>query len=161
MKGGACPGTHQGTSWPVLLNVSCHKKHEYIWFRDGAGHAFGAALESWISFFKLSCKTLYQYLSYPKKIQNNPSSGYWEIVGTNFGWFWARLWASLRVQHFQYWKPVAELYIHTYHIPKFQNNPFSGYWDLVWKIKGGWKWKNNNSKKRSKNNKSPHFVWET
>ena len=27
---GACPGTHQGTSWPVLLNASYHMKHECI-----------------------------------------------------------------------------------------------------------------------------------
>ena len=37
-----------------------------------AGHDSGSALESGISNFKLSCKTIYQYLSYQKKIQNNP-----------------------------------------------------------------------------------------
>ena len=25
----------RGTSLPVLLNTSCHKKHEYIWFMGG------------------------------------------------------------------------------------------------------------------------------
>ena len=94
--GRACPGTHQGTSWSVLLNVSYHKKHEYIWFRDGTGHAFGSAFESGISIFKLSCKTISIFII-AKKFQSNPLSGYWKIVQTKFGCFLARRWASLRV----------------------------------------------------------------
>ena len=35
------------------------------------------------------------------------------------------------------WNPLTKLHIHIYHIPKFQNNPSSGYWELIW-TKFGW-----------------------
>ena len=35
-----CLGMPQGTSWSVILNVSYHKKQEYIWFRGGDMNVF-------------------------------------------------------------------------------------------------------------------------
>ena len=32
--------------------------------------------------------------------------------------------------HFEFWNPLAQLHIHIYHIPKFQNNLSSVYWEL-------------------------------
>ena len=40
IKGGACLGMPWGTSSSVLLNVSHHKKHEYVWFRDDNLNSF-------------------------------------------------------------------------------------------------------------------------
>ena len=100
------------TSWS--LNVSYHKKHEYILFRGGdlkgfkdirakesvePGHASSSALESGISNFKLSYKTICQYLSCPK---NAEKSFLWcKIVQTKFWWFWVHPQASLRDRHFE------------------------------------------------------------
>ena len=38
--GGEFIGTPMATSLPVLLNVSSHKKHEYIWFIFGDLNGF-------------------------------------------------------------------------------------------------------------------------
>ena len=32
--GWSMPGQAQRSSWSVLLNVSYHKEHDYIWLRD-------------------------------------------------------------------------------------------------------------------------------
>ena len=82
---GHAGGTPVGISQSVLLNVLLNKKHEYIWYRGGDLNGFWdisdlknwlalGMLESGISNFKLSCKTIYQYLSH-QKIQNNPFRG--------------------------------------------------------------------------------------
>ena len=66
----------------------------------GPGHASCSALESRNLNFKLSCKTIYQYLSYKT---NSEQPLQW-LVGYSpdkFQWFWARPRASLRVQHFE------------------------------------------------------------
>ena len=39
-RGGACPGTYQGTTWYVLLNVNYHKEFHYIWLRGGDLNGF-------------------------------------------------------------------------------------------------------------------------
>ena len=54
--------------------------------------------------FQISCKTIYQYLLYPK----NPEESLLWLVRYSpdkFQWFWARPWASLRVQYFFILKP--------------------------------------------------------
>ena len=38
--GGACSGTHQWTPWSMLLNVSSHMKHEFIWLMGGDLNCF-------------------------------------------------------------------------------------------------------------------------
>ena len=74
----------RGTSRSVLLYASYRKKHVYNglgpgWEYEilglkelvGAVHASGSAVECGTSNLKLSCKTLYLYLSY-KKIRTVP-----------------------------------------------------------------------------------------
>ena len=63
------------------------------------------------------------------------------VILKEFGWFWECLRPSHRFPkepNFEFRNPLAQLHIHVYHIPKFQNNPFSGYWELV-QTKFGWK----------------------
>ena len=57
--------------------------------------------------------------------------------------------ACLKVWHFEFWNPVAQLHIHIYQIPKFQNNPYSGFWELV-PTKCGRKEKSTRRRYRSK-----------
>ena len=45
--------------------------------------------------------------------------------------YMSRIRETLWVRHFEFWNPLAQLHIHICHIPKFQNNPSSGYWELV------------------------------
>ena len=73
----------------VSLTASYHKEQEYIWFRGGerflknkafyevrgVGHALGGQ----------RFETLIHNYHIP--FQNNPSSGYWELVRTNSGRF--------------------------------------------------------------------------
>ena len=66
------------------------------------------------------------------KFQKNLSRGYWEIIWTKFGQIFACPLGTFWIQVFEIWKPFPQLHIHVYNIPKFQNNPSNGNWELVW-----------------------------
>ena len=63
------------------------------------GQANRSAVESGISIFKLSCKTINQYLSYQKKISEQSIE--W-LVRNCPDKIWACLWGNLRVGHFEF-----------------------------------------------------------
>ena len=128
-----------------------------------AGHDSGSALESGISNLKLSCKTIYQYLSYQKKFRTIPSVASKILSGQNFSGFGHARGPALvsNILNFETLLhnftsiSTISLYFRTIRPVVTENS--SGQ-NLGGKKK---KQKKRKKKKRSKNDKSLHFLWET
>ena len=127
------------------MNILYHEYHEYIvWFRGGDLNGFWdirtlrigwswACLQvsPWVWNFKFQTfLQMYINIYHVKKIKTTPREISEKSPDKKL-LVWTLPWASLRVVHFEFWNPLAQLHIHIYHIPKFQNNPSHGYGEHV------------------------------
>ena len=81
-------------------------------------------LSSTFLILKPSCRSSHPYLTYPQISEQSL-----RLSKQNLGGFGHahHAWTSLRAKHFEFQNPLAQFLIYIYHIPKFHNNPSTGY----------------------------------
>ena len=99
----------------VPLDASYHKEQKYILFRggdlNGVWDIRPHSLYEHVNAQRGPFETfLDNFISISIIFPNSPSSGYWELVRTKFGWISACLWATLWICNFEFWNPLETLY---------------------------------------------------